>query len=150
MGKKVGHLCKINLAANKIVGMGTWSLNGITADQLELTEFGDYWKTYEFGLKDGGTITFNGLFDPADITGQEVLRAGNLDNTDITNIRLYLDNTSYFEPCQTTSYWTPTDSTGNSSVLSHVNITSYDIGADKGGMMTIAFTAKVSGCMAMV
>ena len=150
MATKIGKDCAVKLAANSVVGMGTWSLSGISSDQLEDTEFGDSWKTFKFGLKDGGQVTFNGLYDPADTTGQEVLKAANLDNTDITNLRLYVDNTSYYEPCQTTGYWSPSDTTGNPTVLSHVNITAYDISADKSGLMQSSFTAKISGCMVLI
>jgi len=150
MGFKKGKDCKVTLGANSVVGMGTWSLSGITSDQLEDTEFGDEWKTYAFGMKDGGQITFNGLFDPADTTGQDVLKAANLDNTNITNLRLYVDNTSYYTPCATAGYWSPSDTTGNDTPVSHVNITSYDISADKSGLMQTSFTAKVSGCMVLV
>ena len=150
MATKLGKDCKVALGTASVVGMGTWNLSGITSDSLEDTEFGDQWKTFKFGMKDGGQVTFNGLFDPADTTGQEVLKAANLDNTNITNLRLYVDNTSYYEPCQTTGYWSPSDTTGNPTVLSHVNITSYDVSADKSGLMQTSFTAKVSGCMVLV
>ena len=150
MAIKIGKDCAVKIGAATVVGMGTWSLSGITSDQLESTQFGDSWKQFKFGLKDGGQITFNGLYDPADTTGQDVLRAANLDNTNITTIRLYLDNTSYLEPCQTTSWWTASDSTNNETFPSHVNVTSYDISADKSGLMNTSFTCKVSGCMVLV
>lgn len=150
MAVRIGKDCPVSLGANNVVGMGTWSLSGIASDELEKTEFGDDWKSYKFGLKDGGTVTFNGLYHPEDTTGQDVLKAANLDNTDITNLRLYVDDNSYYEPCQTTQYWSPLDTTGNPTVLSHVNITSYDVGADKSGLMTTSFTARVSGCMVLV
>jgi len=151
MAVKVGHLGKVALGASTIVAMGTWSMTGITADQMESSAFGDNWKTYEFGMKDGGQITFNGFLDPADTTGQQALQKANIDNTDLTSLRLYADNTSYYTPCQTTGYFAPGSlSTGQSTILSHVNITSYDIGMDKSGLGTISFTAKVSGVMVLI
>jgi hypothetical protein len=150
MGTKIGKDCKVAIGAASVVGMGTWSLSGITSDSLEDTEFGDNWKTFKFGIKDGGQVTFNGLFDPADTTGQGVLKAANLDNTNLTTLRLYIDNTSYYEPCQTTSWWTASDSTNNETFPSHVNVTSYDISSDKSGLMQTSFTCKVSGCMVLV
>ena len=150
MATKIGKDCAVKLGTGSIVGMGTWSLSGITSDSLESTEFGDNWKKFEFGIKDGGQVTFNGLFDPADTTGQDVLKAANLDNTDITTLRLYVDNTSYYEACQTTGYWTPSDSVGNDTVLSVLNVTSYDISSDKSGLMQTSFTCKVSGCMVLI
>lgn len=151
MAVKVGYKGKVTLGASTIVGMGTWSLSGITADQLESSDFGDNWKQYEFGMKDGGQISFDGLLDPADTTGQQALQAANLDNTDLTSLRLYVDNTSYYEPCRTTGYFAPGSlSTGQDTILSYVNVISYDIGMDKSGLGTISFTAKVSGVMVLV
>lgn len=151
MAVKVGYKGKVALGANTIVGMGTWSMSGITADQMESSEFGDNWKKYEFGMKDGGQISFDGLLDPSDTTGQQALQKANLDNTDLTSLRLYMDLTSYYEPCQSTGYFAPGSlSTGQDTLLSVVNITSYDIGLDKSGLGTISFTAKVSGVMVLV
>ncbi len=110
----------------------------------------DNWKHFEFGLLDGGNITFSGLYDPADTTGQDALKLANVNQTDITTLRLYIDNTSYFEPCATTGYWTPANTTGNDSELSKVNCTAYTINADKGALVQTDFTLKVSGCMVLV
>ena len=151
MAVKAGYLASVTLGTSTIVAMGTWSLSGITADQMESSSFGDNWKTYEFGMKDGGTISFDGFLDPADTTGQQALMKANLDNTDLTSLRLYVDNTSYYEPCQTTSYFAPGSlSTGQDTVYSYVNITSYDIGMDKAGLGTVSFTGKVSGVMVLI
>lgn len=151
MAIRVGKNCKVTLGTSSVLGMGTWSMDGITSDQLETTEFGDSWKTYEFGLNDGGTISFSGLFNPDDVTGQNALRAANLAKTDLSTLRLYVDNTSYYEPCRTTGYFGPGAlSTGYSTVLSHANVTSYNVKSDKSGLMTIDFSCKVSGLMVLV
>jgi len=150
MAYKPAHKCTVKLGANNIVGMGTYSLSGIASDQLESTSFGDEWKTYEFGLKDGGTVSFNGHYDPADSTGQQALISANVEATDLTTLRFYVDDTSYFEACQTTGYLSPTTTTGASTEESLLNITSIDIGADKSGLMTISFQAKVSGALVLV
>lgn len=151
MGVKVGHLGKVTLGSDTIVAMGTWTLSGITADQMESSAFGDNWKTYEFGMKDGGQISFNGFLDPSDTTGQQALQKANMDNTDLTSLQLWVDNTSYYTPSQSTAYFAPGSlSTGQSGAVSVVNITSYDISMDKAGLATISFTAKVSGVMVLV
>lgn len=137
MSFRVAHKGKVTLGANTVVGMGVWNLTGIIADQLETTELGDDWKTYTFGLKDGGEVTFNGLYDPDDTNGQNTLRLANTNMTDITNIRLYIDATSYYQPDQTT-------------VSSHVNVSAYDVGFDKSQMGTTSFTLKVSGRLVLV
>lgn len=150
MSYRSGKDCKVTIGTNTVVGMGTWSIAGITADQIDTSAMGDNWKTFEFGMKDGGTITFDGLADPDDVTGQEELQLANIANTDMTTLRLYIDDTSYYEPCQTTGYFSPTNSTGIDTRLSWVNIVSYDINADKADVVKVSFTAKVSGMMALV
>jgi len=151
MGVKVGHLGKVTFGASTIIGMGTWTISGITADQMESSAFSDNWKSYEFGMKDGGQISFNGFLDPSDTTGQQVLQKANMDNTDLTSLMLYVDNSSYYIPSASTSYFAPGSlSTGQSGKVSHVNITSYDISMDKAGLATISFTAKVTGLMVLV
>ena len=67
-----GKNCKVTLGANKVLGMGTVALSGVDTDLLDKTEFGDDWKQWEVGLKDGGEFTFNGMYDSADATGQDV------------------------------------------------------------------------------
>jgi hypothetical protein len=150
MARKVGKDCKVALGSSTVVGMGTWSLDGIVADQFESTAFGDNWKTYEYGAKDGGTISFDGFFDPTDTTGQIALQLANLSNGTVTNIKLYVDNTSYYEPCQTTGYFSPSYTTGYGTQLSNVRITSFNVKADKSGLLTTNFSAKVSGVMVLI
>jgi hypothetical protein len=132
MAAKLGKNCKVTLGSDKVLGMGTYKLPGVTSEIHEDTEFGDDWKTFLLGLKDGGEVAFNGYYDPADSTGQDVLRTANENGTEVTNIRFYID---------ATSYWTP-KTTGPAS---HVLVTAWDIDADKSGIMPCSFTCKVSG-----
>ncbi len=74
----------------------------------------------------------------------------NIANTDLTNIRFYIDDTSYYEPCRTTGYFSPTNSTGIDTILSWVNIIGYSIRADKADLVKVDFTAKVSGVMVLI
>lgn len=150
MAKRTGKGFRVKLGANTIVGMGSVAINGIQLDQMEITAFGDDWKQFQFGLKDGGDISFDGFYDPDDSTGQEILRVANLNASNVTNLRVYIDNTSYFEPCQTTGYFSPTLTSNQSTQKSYVNITSYDVKADKSGMAQTSFKGKVSGCMVLV
>lgn len=150
MSTLVGKDCKVAIGSHQILGLGTWSMPGISTDQLEDTEFGDNWKTFKFGLKDGGDVTFAGLGRPDDETGQQALMDANLEATELSNLRLFCDNTSYYEPCQTTGYFSPYNTTGASTKLSYANITAYSIDSDKSGLVNISFTAKVSGVMVLV
>ena len=143
---------KVTLGSDTIVGMGMWSMSGMTTDQYEASEFNDNWKEFVFGQKDGGTISFSGFFDPTDNTGvYELIEAQN-ENTDLTDLRFYLDDTSYFHPGSTAGYLSP--HTGQDTGMdtpggSYVNIISVSIEADKGGLVSIDFEAKVSGVMVL-
>lgn len=137
MSNKVGKNCKVMVNAANVVGMGSYALPGAVTDLLEDSEFGDDWKTFQMGMKDGGEITFNGLYDPADSTGQDVLRAANLADTQITNIRFYVDATSYWIPKTT-------------DPASYVLITAWEVNAEMAGMVQCSFTAKVSGAMELL
>jgi len=150
MAFKKGKYCEVQLGTAKISGMGTWTLNGVSLAQLDETEFGDNWMHFSFGLGDGGTLSFNGIYDPDDSTGVESLQQKNMNGTNITDIKMFIDSTSYYEPCQTTGYFSPNSTSGNDSEPSHVNVTSWDINVDKAGLAQISFQAKVSGCMVLV
>ena len=54
MSFRAGKNCKVALGATKIRGMGTVALSGVDTDLLDKTQFGDDWKQWEMGLKDGG------------------------------------------------------------------------------------------------
>lgn len=128
----VGKDAKVSLGANKVLGMGTWKMSGVKTDLLESTEFGDDWKTFKVGLKDGGDITFSGLYDKTDTSGQVALRTANENNTQITDIRFYVDSTSYYTPTTT-------------NPLSYCYVTGYSIGADKSSLIPTDFSLKLSG-----
>ena len=146
----VGKDGKVALGANTVVGMGTWSLDGIQVEEFDASAFGDTWRKFEYGMKDGGSVTFSGHYEPTDTTGQDLLMQANLYNSALTNLRCYINNTSYFEPCQTTGYFSPTLTTGAPTKLSSVTITQFNVGLDKSGLGTVNFTAKVSGVMVLV
>jgi hypothetical protein len=152
MAITVGKDAKVMIGSATILGMGTWSMGGVTTEEFDDTEFGDQWKTFLYGMKDGGTITFNGHLDMADATGQQILFAANAKNSAIASLRFYVNNTSYFVPNQTTDYLGPAAlSTGMGTPgLCNVNITGISIGEDKSGLGTVSFTARVNGVMAFV
>ncbi len=138
MAFKTGSDAKVTLGSDTVVGMGNWKLEGITVDLLESTAFGDTAKQYMPGLIDYGTVSFGGLYDPADTTGQSVLVSAMLNNSKITNVRLYVDNTSY---------WTP-----NLTALSAAGmiLQGVPIGMDKSGLGTIEFSGKCTGPWTLV
>ena len=146
----VGKDGKVTLGASTVAGMGTWSYDGVTVEEFDSSAFGDTWKTFLYGMKDGGTVTFNGHYDPTDVTGQQALQQANLYNSALTSLRLYVNDASYYTPCASTGYFSPTLTTGAPTVLSSVTITSFNVGLDKSGLGTTSFTAKVSGLMVLI
>ena len=146
---KPGKDGKVTLGANTIVGIGTWSLDGIQVEEFDASSFGDTWKQFEYGMKDGGTISFNGHYTPTDTTGQQMLQQANLYNSDLTNIRLYIDSVSYWAPCSSAGYFSPQLTSTAPTKVSTVTITAFNIGTDKSGLETISFTGKVSGVMCL-
>jgi hypothetical protein len=135
---KAGNYGKVTLGANTVVGMGTWELPGITTELLETTAFGDTAKQFVTGMLDYGNVNFSGLYDPADTTGQTILLSANLNNSKIANVRLYVDNTSY---------WTP-NVTAVSAAGMYVN--SVAISMDKSGLAQIKFGGKCTGPWVLV
>jgi hypothetical protein len=133
----VGKDCKVTLGTNKVLGMGTWTMGGVSTDLLESTEFGDNWKRYKLGLKDGGEISCSGFYDKTDTTGQDALRTANELGTSITDIRFYVDSTSYFCPCTT-------------NPVSSGLCTGWSIGAEKSGLISAEFTIKLDGKMQLI
>ena len=133
-----GNNAKVTLGSDTVVGMGMWEMPGINVDLLESTAFGDTAKQYMTGLLDYGDVTFSGLYDPADSTGQDILISANINNSKINNVRLYVDNTSY---------WTPnvTEVSAAGLILNSVSIS-----MDKSGLATIKFSGKATGPWVLV
>ncbi|MHA1941970.1 MAG: hypothetical protein ACXADW_20065 [Candidatus Hodarchaeales archaeon] len=132
-----GKNCKVTLGSDKVLGIGVASLAGVETDLLEASQFGDNWKQWEVGMKDGGELTFNGLYDPADSTGQDALRTANEDNTQVTDIRFYVNANSYWIPKTT-------------NPASYVYVTAWEVSSDKAGMVECSFTCKISGAMELL
>jgi hypothetical protein len=149
MGAEAAFKGKVGVGATGIQGMGTWKISGMSTDMIEDTEFGDYYKTYITGQQDGGTVTFDGFYSASDLTGVMALKAAKDAGTDMSNIRCYINATSYFEPCHTAGYLEPANTTGNNTPVSGLYITDIEIGADKSGLITVSFSAKVSGLMVL-
>jgi hypothetical protein len=150
MGKVQGRHGKIVLGSSKIKGMGNWAFDGIQTDQLDTTEFGDDWKMKDFGIKDGGGMNFGGFFEPDDQTGIQKILEANLYNSDLTDLKFHLDSTRWYEPCQTTGYFSPYLTTGAPTQKSYINVTGYNVQNDKSGMLSVTCQGQISGCMVLV
>lgn len=132
MASKSGFAAKVTMGTYTIAGMGSWSMDGISRETIEDTAFGDTVKKYVFGFMDGGSLTFDGNYDPADSTGQAILNSAcvNASALGSGSIRLYIDNTSY---------WTV--ASNGQLLVTKANA----ISMEKNGLGKISFSAKVSG-----
>jgi hypothetical protein len=138
MGVLVGRRGAVLLGTYRIAEIGTWKMNGVTRDTIDVTPFGSEDKLYEFGLSDGGTITFSGSYDNTDSTGQALLDSA-CQNGSAISLKFMINSTSGYVP----------DTTGNSS--SRMLVTkcrSIDMSAN--GVGKIDFEVKISGRIALV
>lgn len=133
MAAKVGKLASVKYNGNKVCGMGTWSLSGFTRETLEDTEFGDDIKSFVFGMGDGGTVEFSGIYDPADTTGMIALDALCIAGTSLAastaGLAFYIDSTSYY-------------SVTGGTILPTKSVA---VSMDKNGLGQISFSGKISG-----
>lgn len=148
MAAVVGKNCMVALGTTKIVGMGTWKLDGgVVTDMHDKSEFCSDFRTYLCGLKDGGTVSFSGWYNKAlESAAQGQLRTANLQCECLTSLRFYLS-------CTTAgSYWTPetVGVSGSGHTASCIRITAWDIAADKEGIATCSFAGKIEGNMKLV
>jgi hypothetical protein len=145
-----GKNAKVSLGATKVLGIGDWKYTAPQAEQMEQSEFQDEVATYDLGIKKGGQVAFSGLHDKTDATGQDILLLAHHQGSRVTNIRFYLDNTSYLVPNQTAGYFDPTHTTGYNTPVSSVLITSYNLGQSKNAYAPIDFSCLVDGLLVRV
>ena len=98
MSYKIGRKGKVALGSDIISEMGNWVLDGFSVDLLEITAFGDEVKRFDYGLADAGGVSFNGNYDPTDASGQDALNSYCENQIPVTDLRFYVDETSYFAP----------------------------------------------------
>jgi hypothetical protein len=136
LGTMSGRLASVKLAANVIVGMGTWTIP-ITLDEIDATSFGSTWKKTDVGFS-GWTATFSGYYDTGDTTGQGALQTAAIAGTLLTDIRFFVDSTSY---------WCP-DTTSDSAA--GCRITSLEMTFDKADIGRISYSVAGTGPLALV
>ena len=84
-------------------------------------------------------MSFSGSFDPTDTTGQTLLESACVNASKLTNLYMFIDNTSYYTA----------DVTGNTkSCILVTKCKSVDFAI--AGVGKIDFEAKISGRMALV
>ena len=145
---KIGIECKVTIGANTIIGLGTWTISGGSYAELDDTDFGDDDNRTLRGLRTGGTATFAGSYKKDDVTGQDKIRDAYWLKSDLTDLRFYVDDTSYYTPNSTTAAGggLPAE-----TMVSHIKIlTEPNISVNKGGLATIDFAGKVEGAMRLI
>jgi len=145
---KVGRDCKVTIGANIILGLGTWSITGGNFAELDDTAFGDESVQTLRGLRTGGSVSFSGNYKADDTQGQEMIKTAYWLKSDLTDLRFYVDDTSYYTPNSTTA-------TGGGlpagTDVSHIKIfTEPTISADMGGLVKTDFSGKIVGAMRLI
>jgi len=145
---KSGQECKVTIGADTIVGIGTWSFTGGSYAELDDSEFGDDDTQILRGIRTGGTIAFTGLYKKDDTTGQDKIRDAYWLKSDLTTLRFYVDDTSYYTPNNTTAAGggLPAE-----TMISHIKIMAEpNISFDKNDLGKIDFAGNVVGAMRLI
>ena len=132
MATKSGRIASVRIGTYKVAGQGTWTLSGFTRETIEEDSWDLDIKKKHFGVGDAGELTFSGLYDALDATGQDLLNSACLNSSLFTggNLRFYVDNTSY---------WTV--DTGFTVLITKCQ----SVTLEKSAMGTVDFSAAVSG-----
>jgi hypothetical protein len=147
---KPGYLGKVALGVDKVLGIGNWSMDGMSLAEMDDTELGDEATKYVLGIMDGGSISFAGNHKPGDTSGQLALLTAFDARTELTDLRFYIDETSYYVPCQTAGYLHPGKTTGANTAVSNVVMKSAPVNYDKGSLGQVSFSVRVNGNMVLV
>lgn len=127
-----GSSVAVKVNGNTIAGMGSVSLDGVSCAQLDDTAFGDTAEKIILGMMNYGTLSVSGNYKVGDTTGQDILKAANLNKTLLTNMQVVLGAKS----------WVP-NSVADSNAGFYVQ--SFKADSDKSGLTKIAFTLKANG-----
>jgi len=120
-----GRYASVKIGSTLIQNLGKWGI-GVTTDEIDASVFGTTWKQTMTGYQ-GWSGSLEGFYDVADTTGQLALQNAMLSATKVTDIRFYIDSTSY---------WTP-DVTNDSDAGCYVS--SMNIEHDKAGIASVSF-----------
>jgi len=145
---KVGRDCKVTIGANIILGIGNWSITGGSFSELDDTAFGDESVQTLRGLRTGGNVTFAGKYKKDDTQGQDMIKLAYWSKSDLTDLRFYVDDTSYYTPNSTTVAGGGLPANVD---ISHIKIfTEPTISVDMSGLATTDFSGKIEGAMRLI
>lgn len=132
----MGRYASVKKGSNLIQNLGKWTID-IKMDEIDTSVFGSVWGKKIPGMQ-SWTGSMDGFYDPADTTGQKAIQDAALAATKLTDIRFYIDSTSY---------WTP-DVTGESDAGAY--ITSVNVSHDKAGVASVTMSVVGYGKIALV
>lgn len=136
MGALMGRYASIKLGNALVQNLGKWTLD-IKMDEIDTSVFGSVWGKKIPGMQ-AWTGAIEGFYDPADTTGQLALHNAALAATKLTDLRYYIDSTSY---------WTP-DVTGESAAGAYIS--SINVAHDKAGVASITMNVIGYGKITLV
>ena len=143
-----GRDAKVTLGANIILGLGSWSITGGNFAELDDTAFGDESMQALRGLRTGGSVTFSGNYKKDDTRGQDMIKTAFWNKSDLTDIRFYVDDTSYYTPNSTTAAGGGLPAETD---ISHIKIfTEPTITVNMGDLAKTDFTGKIEGAMRLI
>lgn len=131
-----GSFMKVTLGAtSKILGVGKYSISGLSRKTVDASEFGVDIDIFEFGSADGGTISLSDVSldpsDPQQTTLRQCVEQGiKLINSVTSGIRFWLNSSSYM-------------TIGTSGTI--LMTSGGKVEADRNGMAKTSFEGKVSG-----
>lgn len=136
MAVMVGKDARVTLNTSAL-GMGTWTISQPGPDLIEKTKFGDDWKGYVAGVRDGGTVSFSGNFNWSNAMQQKMIAnfSSGVSLTTGSSFRCYMSTDA-----GTTGAGHFKFSTGTEGIIQ-----SFNAGQDKSGLGSIDFTIKLSG-----
>lgn len=140
MARSVGYKGKILKGSTQILGMAEWNYSGETRKTEASQLFNYQYEVQTPTTIEGGEITISGDYLMGD-PGLELIEEAFANGTELTDLKLYIDDDNYFIPDPNTTLY---DGTAQPS---HVIITKSpnSVRHAASGIARTEFTAKVSG-----
>ncbi len=132
----MGRYASVKIGSTVIENLGKWVLD-IKTNEIDVSVFGSVWGKKIPGQQ-AWTATIDGFYDPADAAGQANLQADMLAGTKITDIKLFINSTSSWEPDITTD------------TNAGCYVTGLNIAHDKAGVAAISMTIVGFGPIKLV
>ena len=128
--------------------MGTWTISGGSYGELDDTEFGDDSEQILRGIRTGGEVTFSGNYKRDDTQGQDLIKTAFWAKSDLTDVRLWVDDSSYYIPNSTTAAGGGLPA---GTPVSHLKVmTEPTVNADKNDLVKTDITLRLIGAMRLI